>query len=213
MKKELSNKSRSTRPSSEQLPAFFLCNDRTLREKGSGPNWRLGGTSELTGARTFQKPEQRKTQHFLVTVVRLESLGPVALPVRREADDVQALAALQLFSRPFYKMAAVSLSVTSRFLNCRLPVIVVCGATGTGKSKLALEIAAKYGGEIISADSMQVITQFPRSTAVSLLARLSLGTLKGLAGAYSIVIHDHVFRVTALHHCSDCFQWPVKVLY
>lgn len=39
----------------------------------------------------------------------------------------------------------------------RLPVIVVIGATGTGKSKLALDIAQKYGGEIISADSMQVI--------------------------------------------------------
>lgn len=48
------------------------------------------------------------------------------------------------------------MSVASRVLNRRLPVIVVCGATGTGKSKLAIEIAAKYGGEIISADSMQV---------------------------------------------------------
>ncbi|XP_042235082.1 tRNA dimethylallyltransferase-like [Homarus americanus] len=38
----------------------------------------------------------------------------------------------------------------------RLPVVVVLGATGTGKSKLALEIAGKFNGEIISADSMQV---------------------------------------------------------
>nr|XP_045605135.1 tRNA dimethylallyltransferase-like isoform X2 [Procambarus clarkii] len=38
----------------------------------------------------------------------------------------------------------------------RLPVVVVLGATGTGKSKLALEIARKFNGEIISADSMQV---------------------------------------------------------
>lgn len=38
----------------------------------------------------------------------------------------------------------------------RVPVIVVIGATGTGKSKLALEIALKYGGQVISADSMQV---------------------------------------------------------
>ncbi len=55
------------------------------------------------------------------------------------------------------KMAALGLSrTTTRLLNSRLPVIVVCGATGTGKSKLALELAVKYGGEIISADSMQV---------------------------------------------------------
>ncbi|XP_050703823.1 tRNA dimethylallyltransferase-like [Eriocheir sinensis] len=38
----------------------------------------------------------------------------------------------------------------------RLPIIVVLGATGTGKSKLALELATRFKGEIISADSMQV---------------------------------------------------------
>ena len=38
----------------------------------------------------------------------------------------------------------------------KVPVIVVFGATGTGKSKLAIELAKKYNGEIISADSMQV---------------------------------------------------------
>lgn len=56
-----------------------------------------------------------------------------------------------LFLTDWNKMAAS----TARLLN-RVPVIVVCGATGTGKSKLALEIAVKYGGEVISADSMQV---------------------------------------------------------
>lgn len=56
------------------------------------------------------------------------------------------------------KMAATGLTrATMRLLN-RVPVIVVCGATGTGKSKLALEIAEKYGGEVISADSMQVFS-------------------------------------------------------
>lgn len=38
----------------------------------------------------------------------------------------------------------------------RLPVVVVLGATGTGKSKLAIELGQKFNGEIISADSMQV---------------------------------------------------------
>ncbi|XP_038057557.1 tRNA dimethylallyltransferase-like [Patiria miniata] len=38
----------------------------------------------------------------------------------------------------------------------RLPVVVVLGATGTGKSKLAIQIGKRLGGEIISADSMQV---------------------------------------------------------
>jgi len=38
----------------------------------------------------------------------------------------------------------------------RVPIVVVLGATGAGKSKLALEIAQKFGGEIISADAMQM---------------------------------------------------------
>ena len=38
----------------------------------------------------------------------------------------------------------------------KVPLIVVLGATGTGKSKLAIQLAQKYNGEIISADSMQV---------------------------------------------------------
>ena len=40
----------------------------------------------------------------------------------------------------------------------KVPVVVILGATAAGKSKLALEIACKYNGEIISADSMQVKT-------------------------------------------------------
>jgi len=36
------------------------------------------------------------------------------------------------------------------------PIVVILGATGAGKSQLALELAAKYGGEIISADAMQM---------------------------------------------------------
>ena len=36
------------------------------------------------------------------------------------------------------------------------PVLLVLGATGAGKSKLALELAQKFHGEIISADAMQM---------------------------------------------------------
>merc|ERR1711988_1390517 len=35
-------------------------------------------------------------------------------------------------------------------------VVVILGSTGTGKSQLAIELAKKFNGEIISADSMQV---------------------------------------------------------
>lgn len=36
------------------------------------------------------------------------------------------------------------------------PIVVIIGATGTGKSKLGLQIASRFKGEVISADSMQV---------------------------------------------------------
>ena len=36
------------------------------------------------------------------------------------------------------------------------PIVVVLGATGAGKSQLALELSEKFGGEIISSDAMQM---------------------------------------------------------
>eukprot|EP00095_Tigriopus_kingsejongensis_P003816 maker-scaffold278_size225338-snap-gene-1.25 protein:Tk03816 transcript:maker-scaffold278_size225338-snap-gene-1.25-mRNA-1 annotation:"trna mitochondrial" len=38
----------------------------------------------------------------------------------------------------------------------KFPVVVILGATGAGKSKLALEVAQHFKGEIISADAMQM---------------------------------------------------------
>ncbi|MCL2036999.1 MAG: tRNA (adenosine(37)-N6)-dimethylallyltransferase MiaA [Oscillospiraceae bacterium] len=38
----------------------------------------------------------------------------------------------------------------------KIKIIVVCGATATGKTRLAVDIADKFGGEVINADSMQV---------------------------------------------------------
>ena len=38
----------------------------------------------------------------------------------------------------------------------KFEVIFVTGCTGTGKSDLGIAIAKKYGGEVISADSMQI---------------------------------------------------------
>lgn len=41
-------------------------------------------------------------------------------------------------------------------ISSKLPMVIVLGATGTGKTKLGVELAQKFGSEIISADSMQV---------------------------------------------------------
>ncbi|MFM6841073.1 MAG: tRNA (adenosine(37)-N6)-dimethylallyltransferase MiaA [Candidatus Planktophila sp.] len=50
------------------------------------------------------------------------------------------------------------------------PVIIICGPTATGKSDLALEVAHKYNGEIINADSMQLYKGMDIGTAKLTLA-------------------------------------------
>ena len=44
-------------------------------------------------------------------------------------------------------------------------VVILLGPTGVGKSDLAIELAEEFGGEIISADSMQVYQQMDIGTA------------------------------------------------
>ncbi|KAM9340361.1 tRNA dimethylallyltransferase [Symphorus nematophorus] len=54
-------------------------------------------------------------------------------------------------------MAASARSVQGSLRRVMVPsLVVILGATGTGKSKLAIEIGKRLQGEIISADSMQV---------------------------------------------------------
>uniref|UniRef100_A0A4W2H927 tRNA isopentenyltransferase 1 n=1 Tax=Bos indicus x Bos taurus TaxID=30522 RepID=A0A4W2H927_BOBOX len=51
---------------------------------------------------------------------------------------------------------AVSVGPGLQSLQRTLPLVVILGATGTGKSTLALQLGQRLGGEIVSADSMQV---------------------------------------------------------
>ena len=47
----------------------------------------------------------------------------------------------------------------------RPQLVILLGPTGAGKSKLAIELAEEFGGEIISADSMQVYRYMDIGTA------------------------------------------------
>lgn len=47
----------------------------------------------------------------------------------------------------------------------KYPVIVVVGATASGKTALAVELAKRFGGEVISADSMQIYQGMDIATA------------------------------------------------
>ncbi|CAD6335251.1 unnamed protein product [Miscanthus lutarioriparius] len=53
-------------------------------------------------------------------------------------------------------------------------VIVISGPTGAGKSRLALEVAKRLGGEIISADSVQVYSGLDVGSAKPSVAEMSL---------------------------------------
>ena len=44
-------------------------------------------------------------------------------------------------------------------------IIVITGPTGVGKTKMSVELAKKYNGEIINADAMQVYKELNIGTA------------------------------------------------
>ena len=47
----------------------------------------------------------------------------------------------------------------------RLPLVAILGATGSGKSSLALDLAQEFDGEIVNCDSLQIYRYFDRGTA------------------------------------------------
>lgn len=47
----------------------------------------------------------------------------------------------------------------------RIPVAAVVGPTATGKTRLAVELALRFGGEVVSADSMQIYSGLSVGTA------------------------------------------------
>ncbi|KAI1169022.1 IPP transferase-domain-containing protein [Nemania serpens] len=57
----------------------------------------------------------------------------------------------------------------------REPLVAIIGATGTGKSDLAVDLAVRFDGEIINADAMQMYRGLPVITN-----QLSLGEQRGI---------------------------------
>ncbi len=62
----------------------------------------------------------------------------------------------------------------------KLPVLVICGPTGSGKTTLALSLAEKFPLEIISADSRQVYR------------RMDIGTAKATSFEQAIIPHHMI---------------------
>ena len=47
----------------------------------------------------------------------------------------------------------------------RAPLVAVVGPTGSGKSSVGLDIAERFGGEIVNCDSVQIYRCFDAGTA------------------------------------------------
>lgn len=47
----------------------------------------------------------------------------------------------------------------------KIPLLVICGPTASGKTALAIEAAGRFGGEIVNADSMQIYKYMDIGTA------------------------------------------------
>ncbi len=73
----------------------------------------------------------------------------------------------------------------------KMKLLVITGATAIGKSEIAIEIAEKLGGEIVSADSMQVYKGMDIGTA-----KPSIGDLRRIPHhLIDIVAPDEEFSV------------------
>ncbi|ETN59739.1 hypothetical protein AND_008659 [Anopheles darlingi] len=75
------------------------------------------------------------------------------------------------------------------------PIVVILGSTGTGKTKLSLELATRYGGEIVSADSMQNPLRAPPDR--TLMADAETRYNCSSAGALCALSRDGLDIVTA----------------
>lgn len=76
-------------------------------------------------------------------------------------------------------MASMEDSATSSGVNENRKgrVVIIAGPTGVGKTRLALALAGRLGGEIISADSVQVFSRPTNSARITNNLRLGLRNL------------------------------------
>lgn len=84
----------------------------------------------------------------------------------------------------------------------RVPLVVILGATGTGKTKLSLALADRYNTEIVSADSMQVKWRrrelsAPESLNLETVARAPVRIGRGFGPFSNLPRRDGVFEVSS----------------
>jgi tRNA dimethylallyltransferase len=82
-------------------------------------------------------------------------------------------------------------------------IIVICGPTASGKTRLAVSVAGHVNGEIVSADSRQVYRGMDIGTGKDLI---EYNTTSGTVPYHLIDIADPSEIYTLYHFQRDCFQ-------
>ncbi|MDZ7586852.1 MAG: isopentenyl transferase family protein, partial [Patescibacteria group bacterium] len=91
-------------------------------------------------------------------------------------------------------------------------ILIICGPTATGKTKLAVTLAKKFSGEIISADSRQIYQGMDIVTGKDLPAAKQAGiTIYG----YDLIKPDEEFSVAHFvkyaHDLINQIRFPIIV--
>ena len=97
-----------------------------------------------------------------------------------------------------------------------LPVAVIAGATASGKSSMALTLAEKLNGEIISVDSMQLYKDIPIGTAQP-TAEEKQAVPHHLVEIYDLNIRAEVYTfvemaTAAIRDITSRGRLPIKLL-
>lgn len=123
--------------------------------------WAMNSRSAPSGP--WKKGEKTKdhVSHFQFPAEMLTGIGCLRTPGFRlqYAGERSLLGTVPVQFTRFRRALATSCAASSTRKN-KEKVIVISGPTGAGKSRLALELAKRLNGEIVSADSVQV-NQFP----------------------------------------------------
>jgi tRNA dimethylallyltransferase len=84
-------------------------------------------------------------------------------------------------------------------------LIVICGATATGKTRLAIDLAQRIGGVIISADSRQVYREMDIATAKPTLVE------QALVKHYLISTHEPFYTLTVAEYQQQVQELIVQL--
>ena len=67
-----------------------------------------------------------------------------------------------------------------------IKVVVITGSTGTGKTKLSIELAERFNGEVVNADAMQVNAHRPRIIYPPIEASFQVEVVSALQTIYAV---------------------------